>query len=139
MPGFLARMLSLGKVWWSRVTPCLAIVDFSGHYSQIMAAFISPLLDGTDHTVHNCLVHFDLRPMFSLTRWSSVVWLGFYHSTQCYTVSLSQKAVAIKISKLSSWVYYYLVCDFIFGGRIEIGSTAQTLMVTVNCNENSLV
>jgi len=37
-------------------------VDFSGQYNHITAVFISPHLDGSDHTVHICLVPGDLRP-----------------------------------------------------------------------------
>jgi hypothetical protein len=37
-------------------------VDFSGQYNHIMAVFISRHLDGSDYTVHICLVPGDLRP-----------------------------------------------------------------------------
>ena len=40
-----------------------------------MAAF-NPQLDGTENTVHICLVPGDLRPKLSLTRRSSVAWYG---------------------------------------------------------------
>ena len=52
---FLARMLLLSKICWPRATLCFAIVDFSGQYNHTVA-FISPRLDGSDHTVHVCLV-----------------------------------------------------------------------------------
>jgi len=53
---FLARMLLLGKICWPRAILCFAIVDFSGQYNHITVVFISPRLDGSDHTVHICLV-----------------------------------------------------------------------------------
>jgi hypothetical protein len=70
---YFARMVVLGKISWPRATLCSAIVDFSGQYNQIMVAFISPHLDGSNQSCqytlfHICLVRGDLRPRLSLTR-----------------------------------------------------------------------